>query len=123
MGIREIKQKKITEPRTTLLFSLPKVGKTRAALEGLPNSLVLDFDNSCGYYEGVYINFKGENIAELYTDFINKMKELKEDVAQNGKFEYIVIDTITEFHDSLAAAMAITMYNNDPNTKTKLSFA
>lgn len=119
MGLRDIKKQKLTEPRTILLFSLPKVGKTRAAL-ALPESMTLDFDDSCGYYEGVYLTFKGDNIEERYKDFANKINELHKDVQENGKFKFLVIDTITEFDSQLANAIAVNLYNKDPQTKQNL---
>jgi hypothetical protein len=45
------------DPRTLVLLSNTKVGKTSSVLQ-LPNSLIVDLEDGSGYYEGTALNIK-----------------------------------------------------------------
>lgn len=119
--LREIKKKEILEPRTLILYSLPKTGKT-SALSQLPDNLIIDFDDGAKYYENMRVNIDGTNEEEYYNAFLNIYKQIKEEVEKNGKFRFITIDTITAMYDKIANIIAVKNYNKEENKDKPLSF-
>lgn len=88
--------------RSMIIIASHKIGKT-SAVSNLENSLVIDLEDSAGYYPGKHINIKkiaaekseeaGKTIhpCEVYMKIAQKLN------TQEGKnqFDYIVIDTLT----------------------------
>lgn len=101
-------------PKTMLIFSLPKAGKTHA-FSKLEDHLILDFDpnSPTGYYD-----CNSVAVADLKT-FVSLIKELKED---NLKFKYGIIDTITSAFDTVIRSLAINAYNKDESDNKPFSW-
>lgn len=109
------------DPVLLLIYSSPKVGKTEA-LTKLPDNFVFDFDGSLGFYEHQGIKFpKDMSPMDKYKLFINTFNELKEYTQKEGKFNYISLDTITEFYDGIANTGSIIKYNAEENANLKIT--
>jgi hypothetical protein len=94
-------------PRTLIIFSQPKIGKT-TALSQLEDNLIIDLEDGTNFVEALKIQIS--SIAEL--------KELGEKIKASGKpYKYISIDTITEL-ESWAEELATAMYKKDPKGKS-----
>jgi hypothetical protein len=104
---------KVMEPRKLFMFSHPKVGKTHL-ISALPNSLIIDLEDSAEFYECASINVKRMSLekgvpmlnilGEIATALIEKNKE-------NGKpvYDFICIDTTTVL-ESIAREYATDLY-------------
>ena len=68
-------------PKTLLLYGLPKVGKTDA-LSQLDDCLILDMEGGTEMYEVMSLDCK------TIVNFINSLKALEEDVKSTGKPKY-----------------------------------
>jgi len=91
-----------------LIFSHPKVGKTSNLMK-LPNSLLIDLEDSSDFYEGRSINLKKiarENKAPLFEVLKSVIVELK---SSDKKYDFIIIDTTTVIED-IANSYATEMY-------------
>ena len=121
MSLRTIKEPTLIDPRTLLLFSLPKVGKTEA-LSQLPNNLIWDFDNSAEYYKNLRVTFDTSSDEKFHQSFVKNYLEAKDDVAKNGKFTFCTIDTITSAYNRLANIMAVKNFNKDEGKNRPLNF-
>lgn len=88
-------------PKTMLIYSAPKVGKT-AIVSQLKNSLILEFEkNGADYIEG--------NIMEVYEPFIWDKESKKiipiinlitDEIKAKGKpYKYLIIDTLTKLDE------------------------
>lgn len=92
----KVKAKK-NEPSLLFIVSAPKTGKTSSFLK-LPNSLVFDLESGCDYYEGSYIDLKGESISSnrgvgsLLLSYAEELASLK---ANGTSYDFIVLDTLT----------------------------
>lgn len=104
---------KVIEPRKLFMFAHPKVGKT-SLIAALPNSLVIDLEDSAEFYECASINVKRIAInqgvsmltvlGQIATTLIEKNKE-------NGSpvYDFICIDTTTVL-ESIAREYATELY-------------
>ena len=110
----EIQEPTIKQPRTIVLFSLPKVGKTQS-LSQLPNNLIWDFDGSAGYYKNMRIEIDRTNPQTSYSSFTDAYIKASEYVQKNGKFDFCTIDTITSAYEELANYLGVKDYNQDEN--------
>lgn len=107
--IKGIQAPKAVNPRTLVIFSLPKSGKTEA-LAQLDNHIILDFDGSSEFYK---CNAVVIDSFEVYVEFMKELKAAYD--ANNFKppFKYGIIDTITEASDAVIRALAVRAYNKD----------
>jgi hypothetical protein len=90
-------------PRTMVIYSKPKVGKTEAYTH-LDNHIIIDMDDSKDYYTGNFVEIN--NIID-YKDF------LKEVIEDDVHFTYGIIDTVTSLIPKLANQLAVNAYNKD----------
>lgn len=102
-------------PKSIVLFSKPKTGKTEM-VAGLPNSLLIDLEDGSEFVNAVKINVlaeaRKENVQPL--DIIQKIvAELKEANESKGgyTFKYGIIDTVTAVEE-LVLPLANNMYRN-----------
>jgi len=108
----------ILEPRLLVLFAHTKCGKT-SNLAQLPNSLIIDLEDSADFYECMSVNVKQEALK----DNVNPLKILldlpamiKKANADNGGvpvYDYIIIDTTSALED-LATSLALIRYKQTP---------
>lgn len=93
------KKPTVVEPRFLIIYSKPKVGKTSNLLQ-LPNSLLIDLENSSDLYEGNAINV--QKIAQA--NGVSPIKVLKEisvkiekanGEAKKAVYDYITLDSAT----------------------------
>jgi hypothetical protein len=106
-------------PRTLLLFSTHKCGKTHLVSK-LEDHLIVNFDDGADFYE-----CNATDPLKNLNDLKKFYSELKELYTSNGKkpvFKYIVIDTITAFLDGPGKALAIKYYNLEQNKNYSSSF-
>lgn len=115
MGILDNTQRKakITDPREVIIYSLPKVGKTKLALTCPKNYLLVDFENGADYYEGNIININS------HKELIEVFKELAKTKAH---YDVIFLDTLTSLYENLCNQVAVTMYNKDNNKSEDLNW-
>lgn len=94
-------------PKSLILFSAPKVGKT-TLVAGLENNLIIDLENGSDHVGGLIL--KVNNYLELH--------ELCEEIKkQNKPYRYITLDTGTALED-MCMALALKMYQKTPMGKT-----
>lgn len=108
-----IKEPEFNEPRFLLLVSAPKVGKT-SNLMALPNSLLIDLENSSGYFRGMSIDVMKESkiegvsplrmLGQIRTAIGDEMKE-----SGKSPYDFIILDSATILED-LAAELATITY-------------
>lgn len=87
------------DPTVLTILSNTKVGKTSSGLQ-LPNSLLIDLEDSTGFYEGTYINLKRQSIIEgkgLGALLLETAAAIQEANAEAGHpiYDFIIIDTLT----------------------------
>jgi len=106
----KIVKKQDTNPKTMIVFSQPKMGKTTLMAQ-LKDNLIIDLE-------------KGTRYVDAYKVEVNNYKELlevlKECIAQKKegklKFKYVTIDTVTKL-ESLIMPKAIQLYQATPMGK------
>lgn len=96
---KEPKKPLTVDPRTLIIFSKPKQGKT-TALSLLEGNLIVDLEDGSDHVGGLTI--KANNFAELS----NVLKELK---AQNVTYPYITLDTTTALEE-MSNVLAVKLY-------------
>lgn len=115
--IKGVQKATVVNPRVLVVYSVPKTGKTEC-LSQLENSLIIDFDESSGFYE-----CNAVAVPDLST-YIETMKELKELKIEKGgyPFKFIVLDTITKAMDTVIRALAVQMYNKEEDDTKPLNW-
>lgn len=98
---KEPKEPLTVDPRTLIIFSKPKQGKT-TALSLLENNLIVDLEDGSDHVGGLTV--KANSFAELS----NVLKELK---AQNVTYPYITLDTTTALEE-MSNTLAVKLYQN-----------
>lgn len=105
-----IAQEPITrDPKTLILYSRPKIGKT-SALSLLPNNLIIDLEEGSDHVGGLII--KANNFTEL--------RQVKDALIKNKdagtQYDYITLDT-TSALEECAKELAGILYKNTPMGK------
>ena len=86
-------------PRTLLIYSKPKSGKT-SLLAGLEDNLILDLENGSDYVEALKVPIHS----------IEDLKKIGEQIKKEGKpYKYITVDTVTALEE-LAKGLALINY-------------
>jgi len=93
-------------PNNLVIISKPKTGKT-SLLAGLPNCLILDFENGSGFVNAMRVHIES-------VDDITKTAEAI--AAANFPYEYIGVDTMTALED-MCVGYAETLYSRSPMGK------
>lgn len=117
----ELPNKKIeaerVNPKTMVLFSKPKIGKT-TALSELKNSLLIDVENGSQFLSAVKINIiqeaKKKDIPPIYAikELINQLQKANKD--NNGYvYKYGIIDTVSALEDH-CLILANKFYRDSP---------
>lgn len=101
------KQPLTQDPRTMILFSKPKSGKT-SAVSMLPNNLIVDLEEGSDHVGGLVV--KANNFAEL-SNILSEMKK------QKITYPYITLDTTTALEE-MSNTLAIRNYQNTPMGKS-----
>jgi len=94
-------------PRTLLIYSKPKSGKT-SLLAGLENNLILDLEKGSDYVEALKVPIS--SIADLQS--VKKQLE-----AAGYPYKYVTIDTVTALEE-LAKGLALANYRQTPMGKS-----
>lgn len=108
------------EVRRLFVFSPPKTGKTDNIMQ-LPNCLLIDLEDSSGFYTGMSVNVK-QICRETGKDPLQVLMELKESiVAANTKagkavYDFIAIDTTTVL-ENIARDFGTYLYKQRPGNK------
>lgn len=111
-----------SDPRSMVIFSQPKVGKTKFC-SSIPNSLLIDIEDGSTYVDAQKINvvkeaadasLKGEHVTPLQM-LQRVITELRQANKEAGEYVYKVgiIDTATALED-LVLPMANKMYMDTP---------
>lgn len=87
------------DPTVLTILSNTKVGKTSSGLQ-LPNSLLIDLEDSTGFYEGTYLNLKKQSIIEgkgLGALLLETATAIQQANTEAGRpvYDFIIIDTLT----------------------------
>jgi hypothetical protein len=99
-------------PRKLMIFSKPKVGKTKLAAE-LKNSLIIDFERGTGFLDAVKYDILSEAEKNGRTPLI-EIRELCKTIREAGKpYKYGIVDTITALED-IVLPLALKMYKDTP---------
>lgn len=93
-------------PKNLVIIAKPKTGKT-SLLAGLPNCLLLDFEDGSGYVRAMRI---GINSIEDLTETAIAVDEA------GYPYDYVAVDTMTALED-LCVGYAETLYSRSPMGK------
>lgn len=102
----------LVNPRTIVIFSQKKTGKTSALAE-LEDNLILDFDGSCGYYDAMSINIQDLDTLDNFSKALH---------TSGKKYKYITIDTVTGLKEKILNQLAVRAYNKDESKNEDLNF-
>jgi len=105
-------QPTVVNPRTMVIFSQKKTGKTHA-LSQLSNSLILDMEGGADFYECTKVNMT--NLNEFDT-IIQAFSE------QKPQYDYIIIDTVTSLKEKVLNQLAVRSYNREENKNESFDF-
>lgn len=106
----EKKKASAVNPRTMVIFSQPKVGKTEL-LSSLEDNLIIDFEGGTDFYESLSV--KVETLSEL--------RELWDALSESEKrYKYITFDTFTSMYEKVVNEYGVILHNKDPRAETKL---
>lgn len=106
-----------TNPRSMVLFSQPKTGKTDFCSK-LPNSLLIDIENGSSYVDAQKINVlqiaRDKDISPLVVlqQIVAELRQVRKDTG-SYPYTYGIIDTATALED-LTLELANSMYRNTP---------
>lgn len=108
-------------PKTMVIFSLPKMGKT-TAVSALDNCLILDLEEGTDFVDALKIDVVKEAKKEgvLPIDVLhNVIQGIKEANKKNGGYvyKYIALDTVTALED-ITLPLANKMYKDTPMGRT-----
>lgn len=93
-------------PKNLVIFSKPKTGKT-TLLAGLPNCLILDFEDGTDYIDAIKIKI----------DSLKTLGEVGNAIKAAGfPYEYIAVDTVSALED-MCVGYAEQLYNGTPMGK------
>jgi hypothetical protein len=120
------KQKSVVvkrDPKVTILYSQPKVGKT-TLLSTLPNNLILDLENGSDYVECMAMKIIGITAPDnedsnkkekrLTIDKMYYLNEAGLAIMKEGRpYDFITVDTVTILED-LVLSLANEKYRNSP---------
>lgn len=90
-------------PKRTLIYSMPKAGKTTLAA-GLDNSLLLDLENGSDFVSAV--TMKANSVEELGAI-------CRQIIDQGKPYKYLIIDTVTAL-EAMCIPFAGKLYKNSP---------
>ena len=87
------------DPTVLTILSNTKVGKTSSGLQ-LPNSLLIDLEDSTSFYEGTYLNLKRQSTVEgkgLGALLLETATAIQQANTEAGRpiYDFIIIDTLT----------------------------
>lgn len=87
------------DPTVLTILSNTKVGKTSSGLQ-LPNSLLIDLEDSTSFYEGTYLNLKKQSTVEgkgLGALLLETATAIQQANTEAGRpvYDFIIIDTLT----------------------------
>jgi hypothetical protein len=95
-------------PRTLVLFSHTKVGKSTVCA-ALPNSLLIDLEDGSHYLDAMKINVKQEALKNKVS-VLRYLRNLSETLATSEhKYDFIIIDTATALEE-IAEELATILY-------------
>lgn len=120
-----VKQPTLAEPRFLIMYSKPKIGKTSLLMK-LPNSLLIDLENSSDFFEGNGFNIQ-RKAKELNLHPIKVLRELgkkikEENTKQNKSvYDFIIMDSATILED-YAVLLATQNYRQSTIGKTFTGF-
>jgi hypothetical protein len=105
-------------PAKMVLYGHTKLGKTEALMQ-IPNSLLVDLENSSGFYKGMAVNVRKiadtQNITMLdaLRQVIISLNDQKVKNSNNAYYDYLIIDSGTQL-EVLAGDLALQMYKATP---------
>jgi hypothetical protein len=108
-----VKEPTVQEPRRLFIFSHPKIGKTELAM-ALPNSLLIDLEDSSGFYRGTAINVK-DYCLKNNKDILEVLSEISDSIAEENTkrkgylYDFIILDTTTVL-ENVARELATHLY-------------
>jgi len=104
-------------PKTMVLFSQPKTGKTTIVSE-LKNSLIIDLEEGSDFVDAVKIDILKEARKENVLPII-KLKELISEISKANEenkgyvYKYLIIDTVTAL-EKVVLPLANKLYRDTP---------
>lgn len=100
----------LNNPKSLLLFSYPKTGKTHNLLQ-LEDNFFIDFEQGTRLYNVPM----GIRLSNDSNKAFNELRDLFKHFKQESPyFKYITLDTLTSFNEELVNYLAIDLYNTDP---------
>lgn len=114
------KQIKRVSPKVLTLYGKPKIGKT-TIISGLPNALILDFENGCEYLETNYMQIIGLKLPREtpeQTELRHKAEkyyliEVRDALRLTpNKYEFLVFDTATKLSEMCMWEATYTYMNS-----------
>lgn len=103
-------------PRKLIMFSKPKVGKTKLCSE-LQDSLIIDLEKGTGFLDAVKYDILTK-AEENNRQPLQELKELCKAVRESGRpYKYGIVDTVTALED-LVSPLALQLYKATPMGKS-----
>ena len=105
-------------PSKMVLYGHTKLGKTEALMQ-MPNSLLVDLENSSGFYKGMAVNVvkiaEQQRISKLdaLRQVIISLNDQKAKNNNNPFYDYLIVDSGTQL-EILAGDLALQMYKATP---------
>lgn len=106
------KAKKILQPNRLAIYSHPGQGKTKI-IEGLPNALIIDYEDRAHHVGGNVFNIKRYAIDNKVSELKAKkmlVKHLRDEAATGNRYDFIVHDTMSSA-ERLIHKWATHMFN------------
>ena len=121
---REVRKPTIIDPRTLIILSPHKTGKTSAAMM-LPNSCLIDLENNGEFFAGMSINVRelaSKNNKGMGNIYYAVAERIKKENFNNGVpiYDYIIIDTLTQL-ERIARDKAVVDWGNSVVGKSKIA--
>jgi len=102
---KKVIEPEYVDPRTLLIYSPPKTGKTTACLEltkkvnkenGYPLGLLIDLNNGAKYDSGVYYPVEGKNQLEQATTLHFLLSKIEK---EGNPYKFLIVDGLSDLED------------------------
>lgn len=102
----------VVNPRTMVIFSQKKTGKTHALSE-LEDNLIINFEHGADFYESMRINIDSLQQFDELAKLFHK---------ETPHYKFITLDTVTSLKEKLLNQLAVRTYNKDTGKSEAADF-
>ena len=102
----------VVNPRTMVIFSQKKTGKTHALSE-LDGNLIINFEHGADFYDSMRINIDSLQQFDELAKLFHK---------ENPHYKFITLYTVTSLKEKLLNQLAVRTYNKDTGKSEAADF-